>query len=298
MTYADTVPLTPAELAENNAITPERGYPTTDRRLYLPPAVWSKMLHSGEIAIPDGPWHIANHPNRQQAAHQHLLHDIATEESPMSAQQITHWQNLGLLVDTAGRPLHPQAAQLLTMPGIGMFTGPGFHWRYGPQRMGNLGLRRERNGSVEYAMAAVQRSTIKWGMPGGYANAGETMDDAAFREGYEEVGVERKALGAIALTAAVLSPPKGFGRDTLHAWGEEWFTFLHSLNNPGLDGIKLETHDEQEVKGVAWVPLDHVRLSLRGKSPYDIMTTHAKMILKHELELSPGRRDSWKAGTR
>lgn len=150
--------------------------------------------------------------------------------------------------------------------------------------MGNLGARRERNGVVEYAMAAVQRSTLKWGMPGGYANHGETVEAAAFREGYEEVGIKRTALAAVSVRAAVLSPPIGFKRDTLHAWGEEWFTFVHSTDNPGLDGVELKAHD-QEVTDVAWVPLEDVRLSLRDASRFDIISTHAKMILKHEAYL-------------
>lgn len=275
-----------AELAENSAKLPERGYPPTKDRLYLPPTTWNDMVHNGEVTIPDGPWHITSHPNRQRPEVQGLLDGIATEDSPMSAEHITRWQGMGLLVDTAGRPLHPRASQLLTTPGVGMFTGPGFHYRYGPQRMGNFGLRRERNGVVEYAMSAVRRSTLKWGMSGGYTNVGETVDAAAFREGYEEVGVERKALGALSVRATVFSPPKGFKRDTLHAWGEEWFTFVRSLDNPGLDGVELITHDEHEVAEVAWVSVDDVRLSLRDQSPYDIMGTHAKMILKNEVELS------------
>jgi ADP-ribose pyrophosphatase YjhB (NUDIX family) len=286
MAYAGIIPFSAAELVENSVKLPERGYPPIEHRLYLSPAVWNDMVHSDEITIPDGPWHITNHPNRQRSEAQNLLDGIATEESPMSAQQIAHWQSLGLLVDTAGRPLHPRASQLLTTQGVGMFTGPGFHYRYGPQRMGNLGLRRERNGIVEYAMSAVQRSTLKWGMPGGYAKAGEAVDAAAFREGYEEVGVEQRALGALSIRAAVLSPPKGFKRDTLHAWGEEWFTFVRSHDNPELDGIELITHDEQEVAEVAWVSVDDVRLSLQDRSSYDIIGTHAKIILKHEAELS------------
>lgn len=287
MTYENIAPLSVAELAENNAKRPERGYPPLKDRLYIPPDAWNSMVGNNEITIPDGPWHIVDHPNRQTPEAQGLLDDIATEASPMPAERTADWRNAGLRVDTAGRPLHPRAAQLLTTRGVGMFTGPGFHYRYGPQRMGNLGLRRERNGTVEYAMSAVQRSTLKWGMPGGYANAGETVDAAAFREGYEEVGVERKALGVL-LVRTVLTPPKGFKRDTLHAWGEEWFTFARSFNNPELEGVELATYDEQEVVAVAWVSVDDVRLSLRGESPYDIMSTHARMILKNEAILGGG----------
>lgn len=290
MFYSNITPLSAAELSKNSVKSPEPGYPPINVRLYLPPITWDRMVHSGEIAIPDGPWHIKDHPNRQKQSNQSLLDAIATEASPMSAEHKARWRSLGLLTDSAGRPLHPRAAQLLTKPGVGMFTGPGFHYRYGPQRMGNLGLRRKRNGTVEYAMAAVQRSTLKWGMPGGYADAGEAVDDAAFREGCEEVGIERHKLGALIVRAAVLSPPKGFKRDTLHAWGEEWFTFAQSQDNPGLDGLELLPHDDEEVVDVAWVSVEDVRLSLQDGSAYDIMDTHAKMILGHEAELSGGLR--------
>lgn len=288
MTYANITPLSAAGLSENSVKLPERAYPPISDRLYLPPTAWHEMVQSGEITIPEGPWHISDHPNRQKQSSQNLLDPIATEESPMPAEHIARWRNLGLMVDSAGRPLHPRAAQLLTTRGVGMFTGPGFHYRYGPQRMGNLGLRRERNGVVEYAMSAVRRSTLKWGMPGGYAEAGETVDAAAFREGYEEVGIEIEALGTLSTRAAILSPPKGFKRDTLHAWGEEWFTFVRSLDNPALDGTELVVHDENEVLEVAWVSLGDIRLSLQDKSSYDIMGTHAKMILKNEAELNRG----------
>lgn len=285
MTYENIEPFSSAELAENRVKALEPGYPPLEAKLVIPASDWERMVWTGGIIISDdGPWHILNHPNRQKAQ-KGSRDPRASVNHPMPGKYVRHWQELGLLVDTAGRPLHPRASQLLTTLGVGMYTGPGFHYRYGPQRMGNLGLRRERHGIVEYAMSAVRRSTLKWGLPGGYANANETVEDAAFRKAFEEVGVKRAALGALSVREAILSPPKGFKRDTLHAWGEEWFTFAHSRHDPGLDGVTLAPLDAEEVVDVAWVSTDEVRLSLKDKSKYDIIGTHAKMILQNEERL-------------
>ena len=159
-----------------------------------------------------------------------------------------------------------------------MFTGPGFHYRYGPQRMGNLGIRRERKGSVEYAVVLVQRSTEMWGMPGGYADIGETPQDAAFREGFEEAGIHRDLLGELVLHE-LLSPPKGFRRDTLHAWGEEWFTFVSSKNNPSFEGIELSVNDTEEVIDVTWMSIGDI------ERQSNFLGTHRRMIRNHESYL-------------
>jgi ADP-ribose pyrophosphatase YjhB (NUDIX family) len=277
MAYENLERLSTRELKRARLQTPERGYPPIANRLYIPPGTWEKMVKRQEIVIPEGPWSISDHPNRRGQS-KHLLDAIATASNPMDAARVQQWQRLGLLVDTAGRPLHPRAKQLLTTAGVGMFTQPGFHYKYGPQRLGNLGLRKQRAGIVEYAVVAVQRSTVKWSLPGGYANPQETTLDAAFREGFEEAGIERKMLGKIA-TRELFSPPKGFKRDTLHAWGEEWFTFVTSKDNPGMEGINLRPRDTAEVIAATWMGLAEIE-----RRP-DFITTHRNMILAQEGRL-------------
>lgn len=236
------------------------------------------MLKDEEIVIAEGPWSVMDHPNRQDPSIQHLLDPIHTIGNPMNEEQAEHWRQLGLLVDTAGRPLHPRAAQLLTTPNVGMFTGPGFHYTYGPQRMGNLGLRRVQNSMVEYAVTAVQRGNLTWGLPGGYAETGESVEEAAFREGNEEAGIAKEQLGEV-VARTVISPPKGFKRDTLHAWGEEWFTFLSVADQQILGDMELNPIDTLEVVDAAWMSLDTI------KTEPGFMSTHLKMILGHEAYL-------------
>ena len=275
--YQNVAPLPVEELAAGRSKPPERDYPPLANRLCIPPDHWAKMIQNNWIEIPDDPrWHITNHPNRNKPSE--LIDPIATAENPLSDDHIQQWEALGLRHDTAGRPLHPRAEQLLTTHGVGMFTGPGFHYRYGPQRVGNLGIRRERNGTVEYAVTLVHRSCDVWGMPGGYANTGETVQDAAFREGFEEAGIQRTLLGDL-MIRELFSPPKGFRRDTLHAWAEEWFTFAASRDNPELQEVDLEVHDIAEVLEAAWMTVAAI------ENESNFMGTHRHMIMEHEQYL-------------
>jgi hypothetical protein len=78
----------------------------------------------------------------------------------------------------------------------------------------------------------------------------------------------------------VLSPPKGFKRDTLHAWGEEWFIFPRVEDPFITDEIKLQPYDTEEVVDTAWMNLELI------KHRPEFMNTHHKMILGHEAYLA------------
>ncbi len=283
--YHNIPPLTEQELEKGRVKKPGQDYPPIEHRLKIPASTWYAMLQNRHIIIPEGPHSINNHPHRNQPEKAHLMHPIATEDSPMGEEWATYWHSLGLLTDTADRPLHPRATQLLTHPDIGMFTGPGYHYRYGPQRMGNLALRRIRDTSVEYAMVAVNRDgREKWSVPGGYFQEDDrTIDVTAFREGWEEANIIPHFLGNYAVRE-VLSPPRGFKRDTLHAWGEEWFSFPISYDNPAMEGVELSTkNDTKEAHRVAWVSRDVIA---NPPEHFDIISTHQRMILEHEALLA------------
>jgi 8-oxo-dGTP pyrophosphatase MutT (NUDIX family) len=89
-----------------------------------------------------------------------------------------------------------------------------------------------------------------WGLPGGYAEMGETPQQAALREGSEEIGTDlrkpelQRVAGRLVLRD-VLARLKCSPKDTLHAWLEEWFTFVHSLENPALEGLELGSGDPE-----------------------------------------------------
>lgn len=277
MTYENLPPLTRVEIEKGKIKNPESGYPPIGDRLEIPRIALASMMREGLIHIPDyGPWHIINHPNRADGVKKgRNVERLITNDNPASNEEGQRWRDMGLWTDTANRALHPRFWQLLTTPDVGMYTGPGFHYGNGPQRMANLGTRRVRNGKVEYATIR-KRANLSWGLPGGYAEAHhETLEDAAFDEGWQEAGIARAKLGNY-VARHVFSPPKGFRRDTLHSWGEEYFIFVASLDNPELEGVELEIHDTDEIIDAAWVDLETI-----AAHP-DFMGTHRDRTLEAE----------------
>ena len=236
-------------------------YPT--QKLVIPEKEWKAMVKNGEIVIEEGPWSVTQHAGRNHPKNKHLVEPFYTEDNPMSENQIKHWHGLGLLTDTAGRPLHPRAEEVL--PTIGMFTQPGAHYGYGPQLIGNFGLRRVRRDIVEYATVGVGRDEldasgnkrIRRSMPGGYAGKGELAQDAASRELHEELGIRVDTLGSVSVRQVVI-PPHPFWKNTLHAWTREEFTFALSDDNPELEGVEIDIQDTKEVLEARWMTVEEI----------------------------------------
>lgn len=260
MIYENIPPLTPAELERGRTKPPEKGYPSVDNRLEIARISLGAMIRDRRIFIPDdGPWHITDHPNRQDGISKgRYVERLITNDNPATDEEAQKWQNMGLWTDTANRALHPRFWQLLTTPDVGMFTGPGFHYRNGPQRQANLGARRVRNERIEYAVIK-KRKDGAWGLPGGYVESHhKTIEEAAFDEGIQEAGLDQRQMGHLAIRQAIFSPPKGFRRDTLHSWGEEYFVFVASYDNPALEGVELAVNDTDEIADADWMDLETI----------------------------------------
>jgi 8-oxo-dGTP pyrophosphatase MutT (NUDIX family) len=277
MTYENIIPFTNDELEREKDKHPEDGYPSIEYRLHVPRIMLAEMMRDDAIYVPDdGPWFIDNHPNRLRGiAKGHNVERFITNEEPASHEEAQHWRDQGLWTDTANRALHPRFLQLLSAPHVGMFTGPGFHYHNGPKRMANLGVRRERNGKVEYAAVRKHGKDI-WRLPGGYMeDHQETIDDAAFDEGWQEAGIAREKFGCY-VARRVFSMPKGFRRDTLHSWGEEHFVFPLSLDNPELESMELMINDTDEIAEAAWIDVETIA------SHPAFGGTHRKRTLENE----------------
>ncbi len=233
---------------------------------------WREGLENGGLVIPEGRWSIIDHPNRQNA--DRPISPIYTEEKPVPGELTEQWLVAGLRVDSVGRALFPRAEQVLEGPG--MFTQPGAFYGYGPQRIANCALRRTlKDGAAEYATVWVKRDGKLCGsVPGGYADEGETILEAALREFNQETGSQLEAfLGVQAIRETVL-PPHPYWKTTLHAWMEERFVFLDVAGNGG--GLELRTKDPQEVSSTRWMSVDEIQ-----RHP-DFVGTHRRQVEAHE----------------
>jgi len=277
--YESLPPLTSGEIGDvYRKFDPHYVEFSGNERLIIPAADWRAMVAAGAIEIPEGPWSITEHPNRL-AANPHNLSPIYTAENPVPVEQTRLWQAAGLLVDTAGRALHPRAEQMLTGPG--MFTQPGAHYGNGPQPIGNCGLRRVRNGVAEYATVWADRSEprLRGSLPGGYARKGETAQRAAVRELGEETGISLD-LGSLAVRQNVI-PPHPYYKNTLHAWTEEWFVFVDALDDLQIDLAsfnELHTQDPGEVRRAMWMSVEAINLHP------DFLGAHRRQILVNEAQ--------------
>jgi|GEM_PF-6826385 len=284
VSYRDMPKLTSSEATELIGKQPVKGYPPRENRLQYKPEVWRQLLndarkHDNRIDIPDGGPHFADTYGAATRMRRSSEMDvIVTREQPLPEKRVAEWRKLGLLVDTTGRPLHPRAEQVLTHPKIGMYTGPGKYYRYGPQRIGNLILQRieqrQYNELITYAIVGVRRNgEIEYSVPGGHCELGKNTQDTAFREAKEEAGIVRASLGKLQLQE-VISWPKGGKADTLHAWGEEWFTFARSTDNPALEGVELQP-DSKEAVTAEWRTFEEIRKLLAEDR---FIKTHFKII--------------------
>lgn len=306
MIYESLVPLTIDELRRACMSPPETGYPALvnergeSSRVYIPQTLMRKMVRDDEIIIPEGPWSLYDHPNRQKARDRgegHLLDEVATPDNPISEERAAQWRAQGLLLtrDTQlplnPRAFHPDTPQILTTRGFGMFTHFGFHYRYGPAAMANCIMRQELNGEAWYLLTGVLRGnpqTVRYGVPGGYVDVDpithEVIEDivkGGLREAGEEAGFTeevRKRVGQLIISKPSFYPPDGKGRDTLFAWGEEYFFGVRSEENPALEGYTPRILDNDEkIVFAAWM-----KYAMTQHLNVPVMGPHRRSIRAYE----------------
>lgn len=255
-----------AELRELAHDEPLPGYPEMSDRWRISTKKWDDMDETGVITVPDGPWNITNHPDREGMRTEEL--ELADEHT-VDPRQTAKWRAEGLLVSDRGFPIHPLGRLGVTgtlengtLP-IGMATGLGRHLQPGPIAIGNLAVSRGDEDDLEYAVVSTPRRTkngVKYRLsfPGGYAKPGETVEEACLREGDEEANlgviaeITGNPLGSIVRRIVKLSPSLG-GPNTLNAWLDEHFAFAEAPNSHAIRSLQLQTSDPREVSSVLWV---------------------------------------------
>jgi ADP-ribose pyrophosphatase YjhB (NUDIX family) len=198
------------------------GYPTPSERLF-----WNTpglILKQDTLHVPDGPWHIDGHPNRQGVASSLLDQEVLPGMSARQAISTKDWHAESLDTDQYNRPLHPHWQQLLRHPGIGLPTGLGAFYRYGPNSMvDSVVYRLSPEKTWEFLL--IQKANGKWGLPGGFVEPDDhSPASAARRELGEETGlVDLK--GTIEPLVHLLPIRQ---RDTLNAWAEVQVFLVHA----------------------------------------------------------------------
>lgn len=123
----------------------------------------------------------------------------------------------GIELEADGRPLHPWFHEMIKHPGIGVLTGKGFYWNWGPNYTADpIVLRHDLD---EPHVLLIERGDGSgWALPVGFKNAGESDIDAAFREALEETGIDITAFSH--KTNQVYKGPVADLRVTANAWPE------------------------------------------------------------------------------
>ena len=173
-----------ASLAENTY----PGYPDREQRLHMAVGELATLT-----ALPSGPW------------------ETTHDEFPTGLEQ-KQLRQRGYRLEHNGRPLHPWFDDMVTDRAVGVVTGRGFYYHWGPNYTADAVVLHEDN------VLLIQRGdTGLWALPGGFVDDGESADTAARREVYEEA--------AVTLTEADLVRESYRGpvvdlRVTAHAWPE------------------------------------------------------------------------------
>ena len=147
------------------------------------------------IDIPDGPWQM-------------------NDTSPPSAEETAAFIAAGISVDSKGRPLHPAFLEMAKDPAVGVVTGKGRYWNWGPNYTADPIVITD---TADPRVLLIRRGdTGAWALPGGFIDPHETdAATAARRELKEETSLVLDDTPTEVYVGLV-----GDARTTAHAWPE------------------------------------------------------------------------------
>lgn len=164
------------------------GYPTD--RLVI------KDAHLREdLTLPDGPW----------TASVNIFPDNHLQRKLKRA---------GYELDALGRPLHPWLRDMLADPNVGVVTGLGEYWNWGPNRTADPIVLN--NDPVPKVLLIQRGDTGGWALPGGFIDGDENPETAAKRELMEETNLLILGSNGQETYRGVVAD----SRATAHAWAE------------------------------------------------------------------------------
>ncbi len=184
------------------------------------------------VHLPDGPWETSNG----------ALPSIREQQA--LAQVVSRF-------DRWGRPLHPWFDQMAEDPVIGVVTGKGFYWNWGPNYTADAVVLR--HDLDEPHVLLIQRAdTGQWALPGGFIDPGEDALTASVREAHEEALIDlRQSQQSSVLT---YSGPLADLRTTANAWPETT-VFRFDLPTEMAQRLPLQYTGSLESPIVSWMPV-------------------------------------------
>jgi len=206
---------------------PYPGYPSV--RYVVNPA---EIPADGTLTIPEGPWEMNN------------------TDLP-SAEDTERFVQAGYQVDQHGRPLHPHLIDMVTDPAVGIVSGRGRYWNWGPNFTADPVVITK---TAQPRVLLIQRDdTGSWALPGGFVDPTDTdVSTAARRELMEEAGLAINSDATEVYTGVV-----GDRRTTAHAWAETGAYLLQLDRQVPVSGMD----DATDAK---WVRLDKLEGTLFG----------------------------------
>ncbi len=224
-------------LREQLAMRTYPGYPARTERLWTDDDAWYEPLQ-----LPYGPWDtskgaVPTIPERE---------DLTTR---------------GLHIDAYGRPLHPWLDMMLTDPDIGVVTGKGFYWNWGPNYTADPIV--VRHDLAEPHVLLIERADkTGWALPGGFVDGKESGVEAALREAKEETGLAVEEFNPSC--AVTYIGPLADLRVTANAWPE---TTAVRFDIPDAEADKLPNgtwKGSDDALTAGWLPVSELDTKLFG----------------------------------
>ena len=209
------------------------GYPTT--RLVI-----EDLTDDTNLTLPEGPW----------SASVNTLPDYE-EQDRLKAN--------GYELDDLGRPIHPWLREMITDPNVGVVTGLGEYWQWGPNRTADPVV--INNDPIPKILLIKRGDTGVWALPGGFIDGDEPADTAAKRELLEETGLLLVGSEGHRVYDGVVADL----RTTAHAWAE---TTALAWKVEGTPAVRAG----DDANDAAWFTVDELPDQLHG--------SHAVLIQK------------------
>lgn len=210
-----------------------KDYPENKDRLVIPTFQYDTY---GRVIIPDGPW--------------------TADKEKITAERYHQLQKRGLEFDSRGRPLHPLFREMVQDEKIGVVTGRGFFWEFGPNETADAAVIRRDLGNEPWILLIQRHDNKQFALPGGFLE-GKSALETAIAEPREEAFMYLDSLAQTAFLAyrgAVADI-----RTTAHAWVET-NVFVFELPNGMAAAHKsgeLIYEGGDDADKAFWVPFSH-----------------------------------------